>query len=186
MLFRSYAFRLVKSWDKVTLNELHIATICYAYSAKTGYLSVTANRNTYISRRRSTYGVVSGLGWTYCNTGDYRIPYNSIWASGAAWLQNALNIYQKAGLTVDGSYGPATQDAVKKFQESAGLTADGYAGLETSSMLIYKMYYNMAVNGASGPDTISPIEPENTTDIVYDSKTKQWRYCCLLYTSRCV
>jgi hypothetical protein len=33
--------------------------------------------------------------------------------------------------TVDGDYGPATQQAVAAFQKSAGLTADGIAGPQT-------------------------------------------------------
>src|SRR5262245_46336808 len=41
------------------------------------------------------------------------------------WLQESLNKLIDAKLTVDGSYGTATQNAVKKFQQANGLTADG-------------------------------------------------------------
>jgi len=45
-------------------------------------------------------------------------------------LQRALND-QGASLTVDGDFGPATEQAVRDFQSSQGLTADGIAGPQT-------------------------------------------------------
>ncbi len=45
-------------------------------------------------------------------------------------LQRALNA-NGAHLTVDGDYGPATKAAVKSYQASHGLTADGIAGPNT-------------------------------------------------------
>lgn len=52
------------------------------------------------------------------------------------WLQNSLNKLVKAGLTVDGSYGKATMDAVKKFQQQNGLTPDGWAGVQTQAAIV--------------------------------------------------
>jgi len=47
-------------------------------------------------------------------------------------LQKLLNTYNKnTSLTVDGDFGSATLNAVKRFQESAGLTADGVVGPKT-------------------------------------------------------
>ena len=47
----------------------------------------------------------------------------------AKWLQTALNILgADPPLDVDGEYGPQTQAAVKQFQETHGLVADGWAG----------------------------------------------------------
>lgn len=47
-------------------------------------------------------------------------------------LQKLLNTYNKnTSLTVDGDFGSATLNAVKRFQESAGLSADGVVGPKT-------------------------------------------------------
>lgn len=49
-----------------------------------------------------------------------------------AQLQKLLNAFNKnTSLTVDGDFGPATLNAVKQFQQSAGLTADGVVGTKT-------------------------------------------------------
>ena len=44
------------------------------------------------------------------------------------FLQKFLNWYGKYGLAADGSYGPKTEMAVKKYQKSEGLRVDGYFG----------------------------------------------------------
>jgi peptidoglycan hydrolase-like protein with peptidoglycan-binding domain len=181
-----YAYNLTKDWGKITLNELHIATICYVYTKPTGYLSTTDNQNSYIKRRRNTYGYASGLGWTYCNTGDYKIPYDNTGKSGTYWLQKSLNIYQNAGLTVDGSYGSATKKAVTEFQQSVGIEADGYAGLITSSMLIYKMYYQQATTGTGGTVSVAGTEKnglvyENGQYIYYKNGVKDTGYTWVTY-----
>jgi peptidoglycan hydrolase-like protein with peptidoglycan-binding domain len=43
-------------------------------------------------------------------------------------LQRALRRTPNFGLAVDGIFGPATQNAVKAFQQGAGLTVDGIVG----------------------------------------------------------
>ena len=37
--------------------------------------------------------------------------------------------------TIDGSYGPSTESAVKQFQQAHGLVADGIAGSKTIAAL---------------------------------------------------
>ncbi|MEI3340640.1 MAG: peptidoglycan-binding domain-containing protein [Eubacterium sp.] len=106
-----YAANLVgKDYSKITLNEMHLGTVCYTYT-----------RGGYYNRRQNTYNKAVDLGWVYCHSGDLRI-------TSVQWLQKSLNAYQNAGLTVDGSYGEATKNAVRKFQESSGIGVDGSAG----------------------------------------------------------
>jgi peptidoglycan hydrolase-like protein with peptidoglycan-binding domain len=50
-------------------------------------------------------------------------------------LQTYLNQLIGAGLTVDGKFGSATQKAVKSYQSSKGLTADGICGPKTWAAL---------------------------------------------------
>ncbi len=50
-------------------------------------------------------------------------------------LQQTLNSVGSASLTVDGNYGPATEQAVVTFQQANGLTADGIVGPKTAQAL---------------------------------------------------
>ena len=50
-------------------------------------------------------------------------------------LQKNLNTLIKAGLTVDGSFGTNTYNAVIKFQKQYGLIADGEVGTQTQSKI---------------------------------------------------
>ena len=50
-------------------------------------------------------------------------------------LQRRLNVFGWYDLSVDGSYGPATENAVKDFQTKVGITVDGSAGIETQTYL---------------------------------------------------
>lgn len=148
-----YAKNLVgKDCSKITLNEMHLGTVCYTYT-----------RGGYYNRRQNTYNKAADLGWVYCHSGDLRI-------TSVQWLQKSLNAYQNAGLTVDGSYGEATKAAVRKFQKSAGIGVDGSAGPQTYCTLIYKMYYAQA-SGTQTPNP-SPVVPvEKKTAAITVSKS---------------
>ena len=52
-----------------------------------------------------------------------------------SWLQDALN-HKGFKLTVDGSYGPKTAEAVGDFQYKYGLIIDKYAGVNTHKKLL--------------------------------------------------
>lgn len=54
----------------------------------------------------------------------------------------------KLGLTADGSFGPATEKALKEWQTKNGLEADGIAGSATLA--------KMGINEAAAPVTVSP------------------------------
>lgn len=58
--------------------------------------------------------------------------------NGTQWLQTSLNTLAKAGLEVDGSYGPKTKAAVETFQKAhqpAAGPIDGWAGPKTNAVI---------------------------------------------------
>lgn len=63
----------------------------------------------------------------------YKIP--TIKNAHVSWLQDTL---KELGydITVDGSFGPATEKVVKQFQRDHGLVVDGYAGVKTHLMIL--------------------------------------------------
>jgi peptidoglycan hydrolase-like protein with peptidoglycan-binding domain len=51
-------------------------------------------------------------------------------------LQTALNGITEAGLKVDGIFGPKTEEAVRTFQTTFKLKADGIVGKNTGNCLV--------------------------------------------------
>lgn len=66
-------------------------------------------------------------------------------------LQVALNKLGYSTGGTEGKYGPATEKAVRKFQQDHALTVDGKAGQNTQSLL-----YQLAVGNGSTSDTTTP------------------------------
>jgi GH25 family lysozyme M1 (1,4-beta-N-acetylmuramidase)/peptidoglycan hydrolase-like protein with peptidoglycan-binding domain len=69
-------------------------------------------------------------------TNNYPAPVYSVASTGTKVIdiQNAMNFWEHAGLTVDGNYGPATTTAVARFQANVlHVTADGVWGPATNT-----------------------------------------------------
>lgn len=76
--------------------------------------------------------------WDYSATPTRSIYYTKPTMKGndVKWVQQSLNIVIGAGLSVDGSYGPASKNATKKFQKQYGLSQDGSFGPATRSKML--------------------------------------------------
>ncbi|MGI8809480.1 MAG: peptidoglycan-binding domain-containing protein [Acidimicrobiales bacterium] len=91
---------------------------------------------------------------------------------GVQRLQRALRRTPDLAVVADGVYGPATEAAVKGFQQGAGLDADGVVGPDTwdalpdggqmptlrkgSKGLVVARLQNVLTNGAPGQWTTTP------------------------------
>lgn len=79
-------------------------------------------------------------------------------------LQTMLNAVNSAGLTVDGSYGPACVQAVKNYQSKKGLTADGicgpktWAALEADYKVAQQAMSNAVLQSGSSGDTVKKLQ----------------------------
>jgi subtilisin family serine protease/outer membrane protein OmpA-like peptidoglycan-associated protein len=78
--------------------------------------------------------------------------------SNVRWLQSALNRAIGAGLVVDGLLGPATRDAVRRYQAVRGLQVDGIVGPQTLGALRNEYYAGMPPAGSTYPQP-SPEYP---------------------------
>lgn len=65
-----------------------------------------------------------------------RTLYRGCAGSDVRWLQWYLKFKFLYNIAVDGSFGPATLNAVKSFQKSKGLMVDGFVGPATRAALI--------------------------------------------------
>lgn len=81
-------------------------------------------------------------------------------------LQLDLNDAENAGLTLDGHFGPSTEQAVIQFQKTTGVTPDGVVGAATKAALEHAIGANPPVSTpaagtpvTSGPPPTSPASP---------------------------
>ncbi|MFI9628303.1 peptidoglycan-binding protein [Streptomyces sp. NPDC052042] len=101
-----------------------------------GPVTVSAVRAYQTARGLSADGVVGAKTWTaLLSAGE--TPTVEQGASGDAVkrLQRALTAAMGSAVVVDGSFGPATETAVRAYQKSRGLVADGFVGPVTWAAL---------------------------------------------------
>ncbi|NEP03574.1 MAG: peptidoglycan-binding protein [Okeania sp. SIO2G4] len=68
-------------------------------------------------------------------------------------LQRQLNVFRFGPLVVDGIFGVATEEAVKKFQKYYGLTVDGIVGSQTWGVIdTRKIVRTTLFLGSTGED----------------------------------
>ncbi len=76
--------------------------------------------------------------WRYSGT-----PQNILWQNmvndEVKWLQQALNVTMNAGLTVDGSFGPTTREALVAYQLKHGIGSDGMFGPESNAHMVNQL-----------------------------------------------
>lgn len=83
------------------------------------------------------------------------------------WIQSNLNYLNHAGLSIDGQYGPLTRTAVKAFQASHGLIADGIVGPRTLAEM------KACLNNEQGLYTPNSTPLENILSNGYPIPTRQ-------------
>ena len=91
--------------------------------------------------------------------------------SAAYWLQFELNQIQKYNITIDGSFGPATESALINFQEKNKLTADGILNTATINML-KKLHGSTPIKSvALKPSVSKPITSTTKPENIEEKKT---------------
>lgn len=82
---------------------------------------------------------LTGSGAPVKSTAKLKAPTKTIYrgctGENVKRLQRVLNKYVNAGLKIDGSFGPATEAALKKFQRKYGLAVDGSCGPKTRAKI---------------------------------------------------
>jgi hypothetical protein len=102
------------------------------FETHSGSLGATVNPVSYLAAR----GVDLGGGWSTIDPGAVGATVKVI---------QYLMTQRGTTLVADGDYGPVSVDAVKKFQSSKGLVADGQVGPKTWAKLVHTLQ-----SGSSG------------------------------------
>lgn len=118
------------------------------YTAQSGGSKITASTSVNLAGNQTLYAHWTYVApvtvsekknpWDFSSTPSRVIYYGNPFITGndVKWLQQALNDVIDANLNVDGSAGPATGNAIRKFQAQYGLTQDGYFGPDCRSTMI--------------------------------------------------
>ena len=88
-------------------------------------LAVLTTMMAFAPAALATYAHINWAYWPSIQNGSLGQPVKA--------AQRFLNRrwYNSPGLTIDGAFGPKTEKAVKKFQQSMNLTQDGIVGTNT-------------------------------------------------------
>lgn len=167
-------FGLASSAQALTIAELN------AYIAQ-GFTAEWIMANVGGSTSGSTGSTTCGTTYGYTATSTLR---SGMKGAAVSSLQAALRTYGGATITVDGSFGPATANAVRAFQASKGLGADGIAGpatqgaLQTASMTTGNCTTNPGTNptgpisGGAGDAVITSTSVDVETEVREGSTQK--------------
>lgn len=120
--------------------------------------------------------------WSYSATPTRAIYYKSPVMTGndVRWVQQALNLTVNAGLSVDGSFGPASKAATVKFQKQYGLTQDGSFGPASRAKMVSVLnsmgYYANGTTPASNATWLWPTSVKKTSCVFADNyyHTSHW------------
>ena len=84
-------------------------------------------------------------------------------------------------VTVDGIFGPQTEAALRAFQQSRGLGADGIAGLQTWSRLVVQVKKGSTGDAVRGVQEVMKFHDQSEgegppihVDGIFGSRTDQW------------
>jgi peptidoglycan hydrolase-like protein with peptidoglycan-binding domain len=110
------------------------------------------------------------LDWPLVKKGDSVFPVRP--------LQQLLRARNRP-VAVDGIFGPQTESAVKLFQQSVGLSADGKVGKLTSPKLIVQVRKGDTGDAVRGVQEVIQFHdqsdnPPNHVDGIFGPKTDQW------------
>lgn len=140
---------------KGSIDKMPLSLVCCVFrEGHTGmhlFGDVTRHCNTYVKEQLlpgvptwKQFGIPAGMytneelrkaGLTVDESKNIPTLRNGSRGSAVKELQSILNIMSGASLSVDGIFGKATEEAVRKFQREHGLTADGIVGPKTRKAL---------------------------------------------------
>jgi len=108
--------------------------------------------------------------WPLVRRGDDRFPVRP--------LQQLLRARGQA-IAVDGIFGPRTEAAVRRFQQGAGLAADGIVGKQTWPKLIVQVRRGDTGDAVRGVQEVIQFhdqsdDPPNHVDGIFGPKTDAW------------
>jgi murein L,D-transpeptidase YcbB/YkuD len=131
------AFRLVTHMGEIQRVATRVATIHGDVQRMLPQLLATINE---AQRTLSEANVLLGqIAPEFFTTAPMTAIVNHELVYDVRWLQASLNAVLGTNLEVDGILGPLTQDAIRQFQHTRGLTVDGWCGIVSQAALAAEM-----------------------------------------------